>query len=48
MAGKPMESGLWQLSLQLKAPLPKGVADILLLQNGAPLGEGCRTTFRME
>jgi len=47
-AGKPIEKGLWQLTLQLQAPLPRGVADIILLQAGAQLGEGCRTTFRME
>ena len=46
--GRPVGNGLWQLSLTLNAPLPGGVADVTVLQDGKPLGDTCLATVRLQ
>jgi hypothetical protein len=47
-AGRALSRGVWQFSLELKPPLPRGWVDVVLHRDGAPLGEGCKTAFRLE
>ena len=46
--GRKVADGLWQFTFELKPPLPRGVADIALLQKDVMAGDGCRATFRVE
>jgi VWFA-related protein len=48
VTGRKVADGLWQFTFMLKPPLPRGVADITLLQKDLMVGEGCRATFRVE
>jgi hypothetical protein len=48
VTGRRVADGLWQFTFTLRPPLPRGVADITLLQNDRVAGTGCRATFRVD